>query len=419
MALTLAFAVACAGDDEEETTAAQQPAAPSPPSAAAAAQTTATDSGAVMAVEPKVGGQFNVWRTADPTIWDVRRGVEGDTTLFLNIVYESLLGYKYGEGVAYEDLTLVPELAESWEVNDDATVFTWHLRKGVKWANVPPVNGREVTSEDVKFSLEYVTGTGEFGTKAMKEHFKDVKLSTARYSYMATGIASVETPDRYTAVVTFEKPFAPYLSYSVNDGTRIQPREIYEQDGHMRDLAIGTSPFQMDWDDSRAGSRWIAKANPDYGQERRPYLDSVRALVILDASTALAAFRVGQLDFLTGSGHTFTDIEAQEILGGNADAVVTYTKGASPRHMYFNVRRPPFDDERVRKAVDLAIDRKEFIRVFEDGAGALVLPGAFLNTFTEAEIEKIIRYDPEEAKRLLAEAGYANGLDLDFPMSVR
>ena len=210
-----------------------------------AAQTTA-DSGAVMAMQPKQGGQFNVWRTADPTIWDVRRGVQGDTTPFLNMVYESLLGYKYGEGVTYEDLILVPELAESWEANEDATVFTWHLRQGVKWANVPPVNGREVTSEDVKFSLEYVTGTGEFGTDAMKEHFSDVKLPTARYSYMATGIVSVETPDKYTAVVTFEEPFAPYLSYSAHDGLRIQPREIFDQDGHMRDLAIGTGPFQMD-----------------------------------------------------------------------------------------------------------------------------------------------------------------------------
>ena len=418
VALIALVAMACAGGDETVAPAAQPATAAQPAPAAPTAEAMAEATPAMaMEAMPKTGGTVYIWRTSDPTIWDVSRGVQGDTDPFNQIVYEALLGNPYGEDVPYDTTEVEPVLAESWEVSPDASSFTWNLRQGVKFANQEPVNGREVTSADVKFQLEYLSRTGEFAD--MKEHFTDAKLPRARYAYFISGIESVETPDKYTAVVNFSEPFAPYLKYAAHIGSRITPREIFDRDGHFRDHAVGTGPFQMDWDGSQPGARWVLQKNPDYWQEGRPYLDTIFARVIPDASTAFAGFRVGQLDTLHGSGHTIVDTEAQELRRDNSNAVVAEFVGPSPRHLYLNVRRPPFNDQRVRKAVDLAIDRDEFIKVFEGGKGGVALAGAFPDTFTQEEIRGVLRYDLEESKRLLADAGYADGLDLEFFMSTR
>jgi peptide/nickel transport system substrate-binding protein len=417
-ALIALVAMACAGGDETVAPAPQPETAAQPAPAAPTAEAMAEATPAMpMEAMPKSGGRLNIWRTSDPTIWDVGRGVQGDTDPFNHMIYESLAGYQIGEDAPYDTTEVEPVLAESWEISPDATAFTWKLRKGVKFANLDPVNGRELTSADVKFALEYLSRTGEFA--GMKEYFTEIKLARARYAYMVSGIESIETPDKYTAIVNFSEPFAPYLKYAAHIGTRVTPREIYDADGHFRDRAVGTGPFQMDWEESQPGARWLVQKNPDYWQEGKPYLDTIFARVIPDASTAFAGFRVGQLDVMHGSGHTIVDTEAQELKRDNPNAVVAEFTGPTPRHLYLNVRRPPFDDLRVRRAVDLAIDRDEFIKVFEGGKGGVALAGAFPDTFTQEEIRGILRYDLEESKRLLAEAGYSDGLDLEFFMSTR
>jgi peptide/nickel transport system substrate-binding protein len=95
---------------------------------------------------------------SDPYNWDPTYAGVGSGATY-HLVYNSVLSYTNGPGVPYVDLRLRPELASSWEV-PDAQTFIFHVRKGVKFANLPPVDGRDVVADDIKFSFEYASRTG-------------------------------------------------------------------------------------------------------------------------------------------------------------------------------------------------------------------------------------------------------------------
>ena len=116
-----------------------------------------------------MGGRFSVQVVDDPFDWDpTDRGKSLPNQWGLGLAYESLVGFKNGPGVSFEAAELQPELAERWEVSPDSSVFTFFLRKGVKFANIAPVNGREMTSADVKWSYEYFSRTGSSRTRASR-----------------------------------------------------------------------------------------------------------------------------------------------------------------------------------------------------------------------------------------------------------
>lgn len=357
--------------------------------------------------QPQAGGRLTRWITADPTGWDPSiQQVSSVSDRWLVHSYERLLGFNVDPSLDFADMRLQPELAESWEVSPDARTFTFHLRKGVKWQNLPPVNGREFTSADVKFSYEYQTRTGEF---------KGKNLKPATFDWWFEGIEGIDTPDKYTAVVKFNKPFVPFITYTAVDKNVMHAREVYDKNGDFLklDSLVGTGPFIFDFPGSQAGSRWAMKKNPDYWQPGKPYLDEVVGLVIPDASTAFAAFKTKQLDMLGGSGdssgYELTPNDLQSIRGNNPDAVVVKQQNINTDNIYMFLFGPPFDNVKVRQAVALAIDRDEWIKVIGNGEGEWALAGGLPDTFTDAERRQILKYDPEQAKRLLAEAGYAGG----------
>ena len=134
--------------------------------------------------------------------------------------HNTLLSFKSGPDVQYGEMIVVPKLAERWEVSPDGTVFTFHLRRSAKFANLPPVNGRELTADDVKWTFAYYGRTGSF---------RDKKLPESAVGFMYEGMVGVETPDQYTVVARFQRPFLPFLSYAASDWNAIVPRDIYEQ----------------------------------------------------------------------------------------------------------------------------------------------------------------------------------------------
>ncbi len=352
--------------------------------------------------KPTHGGVLNARSPNDPNSWDLSQkgDLEPDRTV-LAASYDSLLGFRAGPDTDYTALVIRPELAERWEVSPDATTFTFHLRKGVKFADLPPVNGRELTAADVKWSFEYWARIGEV---------KDKKLPKNFFDWLLEGLQSVEARDPSTVVMRFQDPFAPFLNYSAHDFLHVVPREIFEQDGHYKDRVAGSGPFQLDAAASQKGSRWVLKKNPNYWQPGKPYLDEVRILIIPDDSTSLTALQVGQLDV-----HKAVQFREGRDLQARAPHLVMFEHlRGSPVHLYINNSKPPFDNFNVRKAVSLAIDREDFVTTLTGGKGGWALAGAFPDTFTQEEIRKLLRYDPEEAKRLLREAGYPQGLSVEF-----
>jgi peptide/nickel transport system substrate-binding protein len=351
---------------------------------------------------PKSGGILKVPVRADPFDWDMSYAGKSDPNGYgVVMATESLLAFKSGPDVAYADLTVQPKLAEKWEVSPDGSKIVFHLRRGVKFASVAPVNERELTAADVKFSYEYASRTGEFAGK---------KLPIGFFAFMFEGLRQIETPDPYTAVVDFETPFVPFLSYAASNQNPILPREIFDQDGNFKTRLAGTGPYLLDSAQSQPGSRWAWRRNPQYWQQGRPYVDEIDWLVMRDEATAQAAFQAKQLDWI----YALDSTTAATVAKGNPTATRFDYSNASAVHLYMQADRPPFSDLRVRKALSLSIDRDEFVRTLAGGKGAWALAGAFPDTFSQDEIEAMLRPNPDQARQLIRDAGYANGVEIEF-----
>lgn len=356
---------------------------------------------------PRPGGTLNVRVPSDPFDWDMSyQGKTGPNLDGLAMAYESLLTFKNAPGIAHDELIPQGELAERWEISPDAKTFTFHLRKGVKFANQPPVNGRELTSADVKWSFEYWARTAEFKS-----------LPAAQFDFMFQGMDAIETPDPSTVVVRFQQPYIPFLTFVATDRLPIVPHEIYDLDGHLKNRVVGTGPWQLDEAASQKGSRWVWKKNPTYWDPARPYIDEVRWLVIPDDSSAVAAFRAKQVDWLSQNLFTYQGID--DLVKSYPDAQIHKYYQTGAYHIHWQTQRPPLNDVRLRRAIALAINRDELSLVEQGEPGLWAVAGAHRGVFTDEESKQIVRYDPVEARRLVAEA-FPDGVELtwDFPGKV-
>jgi ABC-type transport system substrate-binding protein len=192
-------------------------------------------------------------------------------------------------------------------------------------------------------------------------------------------------------------------------------REVYEQDGHMRDRPIGTGPFMLDQAAGQKGTRQVLKRNPNYFEAGKPYLDEYQLVVIKDESLRQAAFKARQIDIYEGGRDPSVTDEVRRAVPGAQGIDFP----SSPMIVALNFKRPPFDDLRARLAFSRAIDRDEVVRVVTKGSGGWA--PAFSNVrddlFSQEEIKTFVKYDPDEAKRLLNEAGYAQGFQAEVIFS--
>jgi peptide/nickel transport system substrate-binding protein len=349
---------------------------------------------------PKQGGIVNMPVPADPFDWDPTYVGPGlpNTYGFVN-AYNSVVGYKVTPGMQYDELTLQPELAQSYEV-PDAQTYIFHMRPGVKFANVAPVNGRAMTSDDVKFSFEYTARSGQFKS-----------LPQSQYDYFFEGMSGIDTPDPSTAIVKFSKPFVPFLNYAASRWVPVYAHEIYDQDGHFKDKIAGTGPFQLDLNSSQKGTKYVWKKNPTYWESGKPYLDQVNWLVLKDDAAQNTALQTKQIDLL------FAMIDpgrAQTLTKAAPTLVATHYNYPAPMHLYMNLKDKALNDLRVRQAIALTIDRDAFLKTLFNGGGGWGMAGAFPDTFTQDELKKLLKTDVAQAKQLMAAAGYANGVDLQF-----
>jgi peptide/nickel transport system substrate-binding protein len=354
------------------------------------------------AAPAKPGGTLRVPLTDDFFTFDSSIDAKIVNPYAQTLAYESLLTFKSGTGVDYYDTTLQPLLAAGWET-PDAQTYVFHIRRGVRFADLPPLSGRALTSADVKWSLEYQSRSGSFA---------GARLPPGDLTYMFEGMDSVSAPDDGTVSVHFAAPFAPFLNYACGVGTLIMPRELIDVQGGLQTNILGTGAFQLDGASTQHGSRWVFKKNPGYWDAGRPYLDAVDHIILKDAVSTQGAFQARQIDLIR-----LVDLQ---LIGAmrksNPDAVVQDVVGQQ-LGLYINNARPPLNDERVRRAVSTTIDRREFDQTFAAGKGGLAMVGTLPGTFTQAEMDQILRRDPAAAKSLLAAAGFANGVSLEIMMA--
>ena len=354
--------------------------------------------------QPKTGGQFTAGVILDPFDFDPT-GKPLQNGFMDELAYNGLLSPKLGADVKPIDLILQPGLAQKWESPDGQT-YTFHLQPGVKFHDLPPVNGRLVAADDVKWSMEYQSRTGRFSKQSSP------KLPPSLNDSYYFGLDRIDTPDPATVVMHFSKPFVPFLNYMAEERNGILAHEVFEQDGNFTNRLVGTGPWQLDAAASQHGSHWVMKKNPNYFRKGQPYIDQVNYLILPDEATNVAAFRSKQTDLLDSryiTPETFDQIKKE-----NPDAVPYEYIGNDGKLLFENVTKPPLNDIRIRQAIDLCIDRDAFIKTFSAGKGQWALAGATPDLFTQDEVKKMLKHDPEQAKQLVSQAGYPNGVDLQF-----
>jgi len=347
---------------------------------------------------PRQGGVLRIADREAPNL-DPHLSVSFLTHSWANMVYSQLVRYAHGPEQKHPaDFTVVPDLAEKWE-HKSSTVIEFTLRKGVKFHNKPPVNGREVTAEDVKYSME---------------RFRAKSAFRARFDI----VQAIEVIDRHTLRVTLKEPFAPFLNHlAASTYVAILPREVEEKfkDFNRPEAMIGSGPFMLK--SYQKGSQIAFERNPDYYMKGLPYLDGVVIEVTPDASARLSLLRAGKVDMSHMWGF-MSAAEAKSVKQSNPEMVSAPVMNLASGIIYFRTDQPPFNDVRVRRAVSLAIDRKGWSDAVLEGEGCIdagpvpcaladwKLPAAKMDP---AKAKYLVGYDPAEAKRLLAEAGYPNG----------
>ena len=216
-------------------------------------------------------------RGYDPVHFDPHQTISFKTHTTLSFVYSRLMRHKVGPDVRPGTFSVEPDLAERWEEVDDTT-YVFHLRKGVKWHNKPPVNGRELVAEDVKFTYDrFLTEQGNANR------------------YMLAAVERVEVVDRYTVKFLLKEPYVWFVNALAYPwGMWIIAPEVVQQFGDLKkpETAIGTGPFLLERHEPNV--KTVFKRHPEYFRQGQPYVDGVEWLVLEDDSTGLAMYRTGQ-----------------------------------------------------------------------------------------------------------------------------
>jgi peptide/nickel transport system substrate-binding protein len=375
--------------------------APAAPAAVATSADTATPvSGAApaaTAARPKLGGTLSSMVTTMEPNLEPHAGTSGLAVgVGAGICYSSLLTFKWGPDIKAPSYIPTGDLAESWTQPDDLT-HIFKLRPGVKWHNIPPVNGRELVAEDVIYSYERV-------------------WEKRTYASLLSGISKIEAVDPGTLKLTLDKPNADLLSNLSQANLLIVARERAEQTGGNLDEPplIGTGPFILDTFEPR--QRTSVKRNPDYFVKGLPYLDAYKNLQVPgDPSLMLSSFRAGAANALVSGASLQL---AEDVKRTVPSAVVFYIPADRiTTDIILNTNLEMFRDVRVRQAISKAIDRRAIIDTIWQGR-ARPMAGMSLPDPTyslpEAELGRLVARDVEGAKRLLKEAGREN---LSFEMA--
>jgi peptide/nickel transport system substrate-binding protein len=296
------------------------------------------------------------------------------------LMYDSLLQWD-------QDLQILPALAESFEVNEDATVYTFKLRQGVLFHN-----GQEMTAADVKYSIE----------TAVLPPAPGIEIS------FLANIASVEAVDDYTVTITMAKsdPSLPGV-LAWTRYTPIVPNGIADQINLLSE-GIGTGPYRLV--EYVANDRVVFTCNEDYWQPGIPCIKDVTLKILPDEQSRVAALRSGEID-----GGTLTADVARTL---ENDESLQTLKGlfSAPRVIQFNTTEDvPWRDVRVRQAISLAVDRQEIIDNVYGGDAELtgaVPPGYGDWPLAPEKLQEYYTPDLERAQALMAEAGFADGFDV-------
>ena len=335
-------------------------------------------------------------------------------------VYEGLVAF------SQQDLSIVPVLAEKWEVDSSAKRFTFHLRHGVRYHDDPCFaggKGREVNASDFKYCFTKLceADANNQGYQFYQGRIKGADAyyeSTQKKQPLAEGVTGVKVIDAYTLEIELEQPFAGFLNLLALPFADVYPKEAVDKYGmDMRSKCVGTGPFYIK---AIKDDQSVTLARNDYywGKDslgnQLPYLDGVRISFMKDQKAELLQFKKGNMDLMykpplemmdeiKSSDDVLTPEYKQYVLQGLPTLSVQYFG-------FLNTDKI-FSNKNLRVAFNYAIDRRKIVEYTIKGAGVPAVHG-MVPPGMKGYDTKVVRgyeYDPAKAREFMVKAGYPNG----------
>jgi len=360
------------------------------------------DCGAAEAQTPKRGGIFRIRGEDATTGFDPHLSANHHRIATnLSFTHSRLVKVRAGASVVPGTLPIEPDLAESWIQPSDRT-YVFKLRKGVRWHSKAPVNGRELTADDVKYTYE---------------RFLTVKGNPSRS--MLGLVEKIDALDRYTVRFALSEPFGWFLDYLATTVMWVVAPEAVERFGDLRraEACIGTGPWMLERYEPNVRLTFVR--NPNYFLPGLPYTDGIEVTIDEDPSSRLAAWLAGRYDFAPEYGQCVRrldlDVARRRKPALKTQDFIVLFGGIT----MMKLDREPFRDVRVRRALALASNWKEGLETnawsLGNGAPNPTIPAALREwtipiTQLTPEGRRLYDQDLSEAKRLLAQAGFPTGL---------
>ena len=345
---------------------------------------------------PKYGGKLKLAAHGPPAHFDMYASVTIANAFAQSTMYERLLRRDLRDA---SRLPVIPDLAHRWEISADGSIYTFFLREGVKWHD-----GTDFTSEDVEASYNRIINPPE-------------GLVSHRQATFGV-VSNINVEDDYTIAFELSEPRAEaFMMQGFASGWNIihQKETLDANNGDLKqaDDAPGTGPFKYL---NRTSESWSLEKNPDYWNPNAPYVNEIEMIWLGAFSTQLSAALLGGLvDF----GMFIPPDTYKQVLERSNMSGLTWSIGAPNEALGFNLQKAPFSDVRVRQAVHLAINKQAHVAIANE-----FNPSQFGSWYADgtpyakprALLLQELGYAPDrrdeaiaEAKKLMAQAGYANG----------
>ncbi|HZT89492.1 MAG TPA: ABC transporter substrate-binding protein [Stellaceae bacterium] len=302
--------------------------------------------------------------------------------------------------------TIRPDLAESWEWNEDGTELTFKLRHGVKWHD-----GKPFTAADVKCTWDLLTGKAK----------ERLRINPRKEWYH--NLDNVSTNGDHEATFHLKRPQPAFLTLLASGYSPVYPCHV--SPAQMRQHPIGTGPFKFV--DFKPNEYIKVAKNPDYWKPGRPYLDGIEYDIVPNRSTAILGFVAGKFDMTWP--YSVTVPLLKDVKKEAPQAVCELHTNNASTNLLLNRDVPPFDNPDLRRAMMLTLDRKAFIDILSEGeakiGGAMLPPPAGLWGMPLEMLQTVPGYGPDveknrtEARAIMQKLGYGPDKRLEVKVSTR
>ncbi|MBI4574325.1 MAG: hypothetical protein HY713_13700 [candidate division NC10 bacterium] len=341
-----------------------------------------TIAGRADAQTPVRGGTLRIGWIPDAKTLDPHFSVQFAERHVLYLVFNTLVGLD-------KSFNVIPELARSWQVAPDGKRVTFQLQRGVKFHD-----GTDFTAEVVKWNIDRIL---------------DPATKSPQRSQLEPAVAAVSVVDPYTVAFEMKKPFAPLLAaLAERPGFIVSPAAVKKWGENFGQHPVGTGPFRFV--DFVQDSRVTLERFDGYWEKGKPYFDKVVYHVVPDPTVRSTMVRTGEVDIAT-------DVEAKDVPLLQADQNLRVSEMKPPARwtvLQWQVDKPPFNNKALREAIALGINREELKQVLLRGFGEVARGVATPGLWWQDPNLKGYGYNPELAKKKLAEAGYPNGFRYKF-----